>query len=805
MKRIQIIRLVYHNQKEKILDNPIPFATYEWNFGPVAEPSVYVGTGPIEVFYNSPTTAGADVLLIVEAQNCPAKNAVVAIARVTPVLDETTIETDAQVCADLTKTFEAGNVSPIGIYEWDFGPGATPATAFGAGPHDVVFADGGAQDVTLTSTPDYQDPFKVCPDVKTYTFQAEDCFGTVKGNVSEVTGDPLEGISLTLDDGDPLTTDLTTTTDANGDYEFLYAPVGEYTIVETQPANYTSVSDEDGTPDDPALGDNDGVVNNEIPVKINPDEIDEDNDFVELADLGTISGNVSDSDGNPLASVVLTLVDGDAATSDPIIATNADGDYTFANVEQGTYTIEQAQPANYTSVSDEDGTPEDPSIGDDDGIVNDAIPVKVTPGEDDEDNDFVESPDAGTVSGTVFDDAGNPLAGIVLTLEDGDAATVDPTQTTNAVGAYEFTDVPVGTYTVTEQQPANYTSVSDEDTSPEDPTVADNDGLINDAIPVKVTPGEDDEDNDFVESPDPGSVSGTVEDTAGNALAGIVLTLDDGDAATTDMTASTDPNGAYIFTNVPVGTYTIIETQPANYTSVSDEDATPEDPSIGDNDGIVNESIPVKVEPGEDDTDNDFIEIPDAGSVSGLVEDVDGNPLEGVVLTLDDGDAATTDATATTAADGTYEFPSVEVGTYTIVESQPANYSSVSDEDATPEDPSIGDNDGLVNDEIPVKVVPGEDDLDNNFVETPNNGSVAGTVTDDEGNPLEGVVLTLDDGNAATTDPIEVTAADGTYEFLDVPVGTYTVTEQQPANYTSVSDEDASPEDPSVGGICRSR
>jgi len=61
----------------------------------------------------------------------------------------------------------------------------------------------------------------------------------------------------------------------------------------------------------------------------------------------------------------------------------------------------------------------------------------------------------------------------------------------------------------------------------------------------------------------------------------------------------------------------------------------------------------VKVEPGEDDIDNNFVESADPGSVSGLVEDVDGNPLEGVVLTLDDGDAATVDPTATTAADGT--------------------------------------------------------------------------------------------------------------------------------------------------------
>jgi len=165
-------------------------------------------------------------------------------------------------------------------------------------------------------------------------FEAEDCVGTVRGNVSEDNGDPIEGVLITLDDGDPATVDLTTTTNADGDYEFLYIPVGTYTITQEQPENFGSVSDEDGTPDDPALGDNDGVTNNEIPVKVNSDEFDEDNDFVETADNGSVAGNVSDVDGEPLANVVITLSDGDPATTDPITATNMDGDYSFNNVEQ---------------------------------------------------------------------------------------------------------------------------------------------------------------------------------------------------------------------------------------------------------------------------------------------------------------------------------------------------------------------------------------------------------------------------------------------------------------------------------------
>jgi len=407
------------------------------------------------------------------------------------------------------------------------------------------------------------------------------------------------------------------------------------------------------------------------------------------------------------------------------------------------------------------------------------IPVKVEPGEDDEDNDFVESPDPGSVSGIVADDEGNPLGGVLITLDDGDPATMDMTTTTAPDGTYEFTNVPVGTYTILQEQPEDYASVSDEDGTPEDPSVGDNDGIVNDAIPVKVEPGESDENNDFIEQPNTGTVSGIVEDADGNPLEGVVLTLDDGDAATVDPTETTGADGTYIFTDVPAGTYDVVETQPENYTSVSDEDTTPEDPTIGDDDGIVNESIPVKVEPGEDDENNDS--------------------LEGVVVTLDDGNPATTDPTEITGADGTYEFPIVPVGTYTVVQTQPADYTSVSDEDTTPEDPSVGDNDGVVNDEIPVKVEPGEDDENNDFIESPDSGTVSGIVTDEEGNPLEGVVLTLDDGDAATVDPTETTGADGTYEFLDVPVGTYDVVETQPENYTSVSDEDTTPEDPTIG------
>ncbi|WP_282070484.1 SpaA isopeptide-forming pilin-related protein, partial [Olleya namhaensis] len=68
-----------------------------------------------------------------------------------------------------------------------------------------------------------------------------------------------------------------------------------------------------------------------------------------------------------------------------------------------------------------------------------------------------------------------------------DAATVDPTVTTGVDGTYEFTDVPVGDYTIVETVPAN-TDVVDGDTTDDGDTVANTD-TTDGSIPVTVTAG----------------------------------------------------------------------------------------------------------------------------------------------------------------------------------------------------------------------------------------------------------------------------------------------------------------------------
>ncbi|MBL0100824.1 MAG: hypothetical protein IPP49_12945 [Saprospiraceae bacterium] len=101
----------------------------------------------------------------------------------------------------------------------------------------------------------------------------------------------------------------------------------------------------------------------------------------------------------------------------------------------GNYNVVETQPAGYTNVSDVDATP-DPD-GNDGTTPNNAIPVVLTAGENDNDNNFVEE-QPGSISGTVTADTNNdnigdtPLANVTLQLKDTVTGAVIATTTTNA-------------------------------------------------------------------------------------------------------------------------------------------------------------------------------------------------------------------------------------------------------------------------------------------------------------------------------------------------------------------------------------
>lgn len=120
----------------------------------------------------------------------------------------------------------------------------------------------------------------------------------------------------------------------------------------------------------------------------------------------------------------------------------------------------------------------------------------------------------GNISGTVkVDDnkdaiGDQPVPNVTLLLvEDinGDGKvdsgeTVVETTTTDDSGFYRFSDVPQGCYVIVELQPNGLSDVKDEDvTNPGNTDQDYNDNIVDNLIPVCITPGEFDDGNDFVE------------------------------------------------------------------------------------------------------------------------------------------------------------------------------------------------------------------------------------------------------------------------------------------------------------------
>ncbi len=146
--------------------------------------------------------------------------------------------------------------------------------------------------------------------------------------------------------------------------------------------------------------------------------------------------------------------------------------------------------------------------------------------------------------------------------------TVVGTTTTAGDGAYLFTGVTAGAYTVQETDPSGYVS-----------TTAN-------SVPISVPPGGAATAN-FGDQ-QVGTVSGTVfsdlngngvQDPGESGLGGVTVTLLDS-VGNVVGTATTAGDGAYVFTGVTAGTYTVQETDPSGYVSTTSN------------------SVPISVPPG---------------------------------------------------------------------------------------------------------------------------------------------------------------------------------------------------------------
>ncbi|HID27327.1 MAG TPA: hypothetical protein EYP22_05825, partial [Methanosarcinales archaeon] len=404
------------------------------------------------------------------------------------------------------------------------------------------------------------------------------------------------------------------------------------------------VSENEGGADDDQP---DNGVTNSIAATVDAGEEDTANDFVEEDIKGSWSGNVSEDTNNddigdtPISGVLITLylddnangiLDSGETTIVGSTTTDSSGDYIITGLTPDYYIAVETQPTGFDDVNEDEGGLDNDGNGN--PANNNQIAGIVDAGEIDQNNDFVEeeqSVQLGSWSGNVSEDTNNddigdtPMSGVTITLytdpnSDGNPSdgSVAGISTTDSNGNYIFTGLTPGSYVVVEAQPDGYDDVSENEGG------SDNDqgnNGINNSIAGIVDAGETDQHNDFVEEAQTGSWNGNVsEDTNGDGegdtpIPGVLITLhpdyngngllDPDEEAVIAGTGTTDHNGNYSINNLIPGSYLAVETQPDGYGNVSEVDGGADHDS-SDN-GVIN-VIPGTVSPGENDTNNNFVE-----------------------------------------------------------------------------------------------------------------------------------------------------------------------------------------------------
>ncbi|MFC4139104.1 MULTISPECIES: collagen binding domain-containing protein [unclassified Microbacterium] len=321
------------------------------------------------------------------------------------------------------------------------------------------------------------------------------------------------------------------------------------------------------------------------------------------------------------------------------------------------------------------------------------------------------------VTGVVQDTtAGAPIGGVPVRLTDASGAVIGETVTA-ADGTYSFPSaVATDGYTVDIVPPAGKTS--DESSRPVDLT--DQDGVadfsVRDIVPV--------------------AVSGTVRDANGDPIAGAVITLDDG------TTVRTKPDGTYLIDTVPVGEHTLTVAAPDGYTVIS----SPAPFTVPEN-----SETPI--------TDQDFV-LQELPALSGTVTAA-GTGVGGVVVTAE-GPGGTEHAV--TAADGSYSFPGLTAGDYTVRVETPNGY--------------VASGPAAREEAVDAADVTGVD------FALARLGSVSGIVTTTDGDAQPGVTLRITGPQGTVT---TITEADGGYGLGDLPPGEYEIEIVLPDGFASAS------------------
>jgi parallel beta-helix repeat protein len=292
-----------------------------------------------------------------------------------------------------------------------------------------------------------------------------------------------------------------------------------------------------------------------------------------------VSGQVKDSSGKALSDVTISAGSGRSATTD------ISGYYFLSGLPAGSYTLSAAR-SGYSF------TPTTRNV-----TVNANLSGQ----------DFVGAQTSFSIRGRIVVGE-EPLTNATVSASNGSNSA---SATTDADGNFEITGLAAGSYSVV-------------------PTLA---GYVFTPTQRSAAVPPDANGQDFSAALQTYTISGAVRTITGDPLQGILISAGGGRSATTDA------NGAYSFTNLQEGDYTLTPTS---------FDYTFDPPTIA-------------VTVGPDAPDQDFTALTsETGSLTGRVADRSGNALQGVVITNGQGRTATTDG------NGIYRFEDLTQGYYTL-------------------------------------------------------------------------------------------------------------------------------------------